>query len=123
MIARLSSAALWRAGALLFVVAAIGATAVRVKSDRASPAQTHRAPETVAARPDPIQAELIHCQGLGEAAANDAACLWAWTQNRRRFFDLGAPAKAPPKVVQAPDAPVAISSPPSSAPLPVEPGS
>ena len=123
MIGRLSSGAVWRAGALLFVIAAIAATAVRVKSDRAPPAEPHRAPETVAARPDPIQAELVHCQGLGEAAANDAACLWAWAQNRRRFFDLSAPAEEPPKVAQTPDAPVAISSPPSSAPLPLEPGS
>ena len=38
---------------------------------------------------DPLQAELLRCNGLGEAALNDPACRAAWAENRRRFF--GAP--------------------------------
>jgi conjugative transfer region protein TrbK len=34
-------------------------------------------------------AELVRCRDLGMAAADDAACLKVWAENRRRF--LGAP--------------------------------
>ena len=43
-----------------------------------------------------LQAELQHCQLLGKAALDDAACTKVWAENRRRFFgsELGAAAKA-----------------------------
>ena len=36
---------------------------------------------------DPLLAELRRCQALGAAGAEDRACLAAWAENRRRFFD------------------------------------
>ncbi len=30
---------------------------------------------------------MAHCQTLGMAAENDAACQAAWAENRRRFFN------------------------------------
>jgi conjugative transfer region protein TrbK len=33
-----------------------------------------------------LQAELQHCQLLGKAALDDAACTKVWAENRRRFF-------------------------------------
>lgn len=41
---------------------------------------------------DPLNAELLRCQALGEAGAGDPACLEAWAESRRRF--LGHPAGA-----------------------------
>ena len=38
---------------------------------------------------DPLRADLIRCNELGAAALDDAACKYAWAENRRRF--LGAP--------------------------------
>ena len=35
---------------------------------------------------DPLAAEFARCQALGEAGANDTACLAAWAENRRRFL-------------------------------------
>ena len=34
----------------------------------------------------PLAAEFVRCNGLGTAAADDAACRAAWAENRRRFF-------------------------------------
>jgi len=41
------------------------------------------APERVS---DPLQAELLRCNGLGQSALDDAACRAAWAETRRRFF-------------------------------------
>jgi len=41
----------------------------------------------VASRPDPLAAAMAHCQTLGMAAENDAACQATWAENRRRFFN------------------------------------
>jgi conjugative transfer region protein TrbK len=41
------------------------------------------------ARPG-LAVQLDRCVDLGAAAANDAACLAAWAENRRRFFDQTA---------------------------------
>lgn len=38
------------------------------------------------AMPDPLRAELIRCQALGEAGARDDDCLHAWAESRRRFL-------------------------------------
>lgn len=43
---------------------------------------------TVAPAPvqDPLAAEFARCNGLGNAAVDDAGCRAAWAENRRRFF-------------------------------------
>lgn len=38
----------------------------------------------------PLQDELQRCQGLGEVAVRDAACLDVWAENRRRFLTPGS---------------------------------
>jgi conjugative transfer region protein TrbK len=35
---------------------------------------------------DPLKSEFERCQLLGEAGAQDPACLSAWAENRRRFL-------------------------------------
>ena len=38
---------------------------------------------------DPLQTELLRCNGMGQAALDDPACRAAWAENRRRFFSPG----------------------------------
>jgi conjugative transfer region protein TrbK len=38
---------------------------------------------------DPLRAELLRCNGLGQAALDDPTCRSAWAENRRRFFSPG----------------------------------
>jgi conjugative transfer region protein TrbK len=45
---------------------------------------------------DPLRAELFRCNGIGQAALDDAGCRAVWAENRRRFF--GAPNRQPPSV-------------------------
>lgn len=54
---------------------------------------------------DPLRAELLRCNGIGQAALEDAGCRAAWDQNRRRFF--GAPNRQPPSVNEGRAAPLA----------------
>src|SRR5690554_6532571 len=35
---------------------------------------------------DPVRRELLRCQKLGAAGADDARCLKAWAEKRSRFF-------------------------------------
>ena len=35
---------------------------------------------------NPLMRELLRCQRLGDKAGDDAECLNAWSENRRRFF-------------------------------------
>lgn len=51
---------------------------------------------------DPLRSELVRCNGLGQAALDDAGCRAAWAENRRRFF--GAPNRQSPSVNEAPPA-------------------
>ncbi len=72
------------AAGCVLVAAAIIAAAVQF--------HRHGAPQPlptswVASRPDPLAAAMAHCQTLGMAAENDAACQAAWAENRRRFFN------------------------------------
>ena len=47
---------------------------------------------------DPLQTELLRCNGMGQAALDDSACRAAWAENRRRFFSPGADrSPAPPR--------------------------
>lgn len=52
--------------------------------------EQQRAPQPTVARPsDPLQAELLRCNGLGQGALEDPACRATWAENRRRFFGEG----------------------------------
>lgn len=69
----------------------------------------------VAARPaDPLRAELLRCNGLGQAALDDAGCRAAWAENRRRFF--GSPNRQPPSINVSRSAPLAAPAPTEEAP-------
>lgn len=45
---------------------------------------------------DPLGDELGRCADMRDAALEDAACLSAWAENRRRF--MGQPNRQPPSV-------------------------
>ncbi len=81
-----------RAGAVAFVAVAITAAAIQMRDGPSHPPEGPMpAPE---ANRDPLRAELVRCQALGQDGASDAACLRAWDANRRRFFGLAGPATA-----------------------------
>jgi conjugative transfer region protein TrbK len=72
-----------RAIGYVVVAAAIAATALHFRHDGAGAPAPLRAPSTGS---DPLALELAHCQSIGMAAKDDAACEAAWAENRRRFF-------------------------------------
>lgn len=74
-----------RFGALVFVAFAITATAIELNRKEAEPAGWSAGPIGKAPA-DPLRAELIRCQQLGEAGPRDAACLRGWAENRQRFL-------------------------------------
>ena len=76
-----------RLGALVFVAVAILATAVEFGRKEVEPSPL---PSASSGEPDPLRAELVRCQMLGEAGIRDTACLRAWAENRRRFMAPGA---------------------------------
>ncbi|QFR34622.1 putative entry exclusion protein TrbK-alt [Ancylobacter sp. TS-1] len=77
-----------RLGAVIFV--AIAGTAAVLEMSREENAPEPSPSRTVKAARDPLRDEQRQCQKLGEAAAQDAACLKVWAQTRDRF--LGRPA-------------------------------
>jgi len=103
-----------RLGAIVFIAAAVTATAIEMTRHEDAPIDqsVDRADaETV----DPLQAELIRCAGIGEAGLRDPSCLHAWAENRRRFL---APGARP--VERLPDAPQPLR-PTTTVPAPVVP--
>ena len=83
-----------RVAAMAFVLLAIAATAAQFQlGDHPPAASISSTPAEVDA--DPIRAELIRCQGLGEAGARDSGCLRAWAENRRRFLGGNTPNNQP----------------------------
>ena len=55
---------------------------------------------------DPLRAELIRCQRLGEAGPRDPACLSAWAESRERFLARGArPGVRATRAIEIPAAP------------------
>lgn len=82
-----------RLAAVIFVAVAVIATAIDMnRRDVSQNTSTPRPSSTP--RPDPLDAELARCSGIGEAGSRDPACLKAWVENRRRF--LGQPASSAP---------------------------
>jgi conjugative transfer region protein TrbK len=67
------------------VLSGIAAVVVGLDGEDAPP----RARPAVSRPVDPLRAELLRCNGLGQAALDDAACRSAWAENRRRFFSPG----------------------------------
>ncbi|WP_375160817.1 putative entry exclusion protein TrbK-alt [Bradyrhizobium sp. RDT46] len=79
-----------RLGAIAFVAIAITATVVELTRKEQPPAlaPARQAPRSVT---DPLQAELLRCQSLGESGPRNPACLRAWAESRRRFLTPSAP--------------------------------
>jgi conjugative transfer region protein TrbK len=75
--------AIARAAGYVVVASAIAATALHFQHDDPGAPAPLRAPSTGS---DPLALELAHCQSIGMAAKDDAACEAAWAENRRRFF-------------------------------------
>ncbi|GLI25317.1 conjugative transfer region protein TrbK [Xanthobacter flavus] len=78
-----------RLGAVIFV--AIAGTAAVLEMSREEKAPEPSPIRTVGAERDPLRDEQRRCQQLGEAAAQDAACLKVWAQTRDRFLGRPAP--------------------------------
>lgn len=78
-----------RIGAGVFVAIAITASAVEMTRDKAPIVRPTVIP-SAGREVDPLRAELVRCQELGEAGPRDHDCLRAWAENRRRFLAPGA---------------------------------
>ena len=72
-----------RATGYVVVAAAIAVAALHFRHDGAGALVPLRAPSTGG---DSLALELAHCQSIGMAAKDDAACEAAWAESRRRFF-------------------------------------
>jgi conjugative transfer region protein TrbK len=95
-----------RAGVGLFLV--IVAT-VSIVEMRSPPTTVEAAAGAATGSPDvdPLRVELVRCQGIGAAGANDPDCLRAWAENRRRFLSPGARPADPLSDVEAGRGPAA----------------
>ncbi len=67
------------------VVSGIAAVVVGLDGEDTAP----RARPAISRPADPLRAELLRCNSLGQAALDDPACRSAWAENRRRFFSPG----------------------------------
>lgn len=83
-----------RIGAVAFIAVALTATAIEMtRKDDAPP---RAAPQVLPPpAPDPLREGQRRCQGLGEAALRDSACLRLWAEQRDRFLGR-APATPSP---------------------------
>jgi len=77
-----------RLGAVIFV--AIAGTAAVVEMSREEKEPEPSPIRTFGAERDPLRDQQRRCQQMGEASAQDAACLKVWAQTRDQF--LGRPA-------------------------------
>ncbi len=77
-----------RIGAVASVALALIGTAITMRDK--PKAATEEARPVMPAADDPLLAELVRCQSIGQAGADDPACLRAWAENRRRFLAPGA---------------------------------
>ena len=78
-----------RVGAIVFIAAAVTATAIEMTRKEDTPIY-QSVDRADAESVDPLRAELIRCAGIGEAGPRDRSCLRAWAENRRRFLAPGA---------------------------------
>jgi conjugative transfer region protein TrbK len=84
---------IWRAGAILILIATIVATLSAIDLDAPAPI-IRGAGAAFAVAPDDLSAELRRCSALARQDAEDQRCEAVWTENRRRFF--GRPARPTP---------------------------
>lgn len=78
-----------RVAAVVFVAVAITAAAIEMnRTDE--PAESWGGSRPSTAQVDPLRAELLRCQTLGEAGPKDPSCLRIWAENRKRFLAPGA---------------------------------
>lgn len=78
-----------RIGAVAFVAVVITASAMQARMSP-GPVEQDLTVASISAKADPLRAELVRCQSLGAAGADDHVCLHAWAENRRRFLAPGA---------------------------------
>jgi conjugative transfer region protein TrbK len=83
---------IWRAGAILILIATLVATLSAIDLD--APAPIIRYVGTITIDRDDLSAELRRCGALALQDAEDQRCEAVWTENRRRFF--GRPARPTP---------------------------
>ncbi|WP_166143233.1 putative entry exclusion protein TrbK-alt [Methylosinus sp. RM1] len=84
---------IWRAGAILILIATLVATLSAIDLDAPAPF-IGDAGAAFVNDPDDLSAELRRCSALGLQDAEDKRCEAVWTENRRRFF--GRPARPTP---------------------------
>ena len=92
---------IFRAAAIVALIAVFIATLVAVNRRPAAPAV--EASPTINPASDDLSAELRRCSALGPQDAEDARCVAVWEENRQRFF--GRPAR-----------PLSPQTPPGAAP-------
>jgi len=85
----MDGAMLARLGAVIFV--AIVGTAAVLEMSREEKAPKPSPIRTVEAEHNSLRGEQRRCQQIGEAAAQDTACLKVWAQTRDRFLGRAAP--------------------------------
>ena len=84
-----------RTALVLGVGAALCAAAAMLAVKEGRELHESALPATQSVPADPLVAEMRRCQLLGEPGANDAGCLAAWAENRRRFLSLDRRPLAP----------------------------
>ena len=84
---------IWRAGAILILIATLVATLSAIDFDARAPI-IRDAGAPIAIDLDDLSAELRRCGTLALQDAEDQRCEAVWTENRRRFF--GRPARPTP---------------------------
>ena len=83
---------IFRAAAIVALIAVFIATLVAVNRRPAAPAV--EASPTINPASDDLSAELRRCSALGPQDAEDPHCVAVWEENRQRFF--GRPARPLP---------------------------
>ena len=76
-----------RAFGLVAIVTALVLAALRIHRGESF---TPSLPPAPSLSSDPLARELARCRAIGLAAADDADCKAAWSENRRRFFGSSA---------------------------------
>ena len=98
---------IFRAAAIVALIAVFIATLVAVNRRPAAPAV--EASPTINPASDDLSAELRRCSALGPQDAEDPHCVAVWEENRQRFF--GRPARPlPPQTPPGAAAPATPST-------------
>jgi len=103
---------IFRAAAIVVLIAALVATLFAINRRPSAPA-AEIAPTIAPQASDDLTAELRRCSALGPQDAEDARCVAVWEENRRRFFGrpaLPLPPSPPPTTTMDAVAPATASS-------------